>query len=38
MWFYLCAAWLGATVAVGIMCLLQINRHNEIMKNFKEEK
>ena len=38
MWLFICGASLGSIVGVGIMCLLQINRHNEIMKEFKEEK
>lgn len=38
MWFYLCAAWLGATIVVGIMCLFQINEHEEIENDSKYEK
>lgn len=38
MWLYLCAAWLVSTIVVGIMCLFQINEHEEIEKDSKDEK
>ena len=38
MWIFICGAYLGGLVGMGIMCLFQINRHSEIIEKFKEEK
>ena len=38
MWLFICGAYLGGLVGIGIMCLLQINRYENIEKDSKEEK
>ena len=38
MWLFICGAYLGGIVGMGIMCLLQINRHSEIAEKNEEEK
>lgn len=38
MGLFICGAMLGGIVGVGIMCLLQINNHDDIMEEFKDEK
>jgi hypothetical protein len=38
MWLFIAGVMLGGIVGIGFMCLLQINRHSEIMEQFEKEK
>lgn len=38
MWLFICGAYLGGLVGIGIMCLFQINKHEEIEKDSENEK
>ncbi|MBP3920798.1 MAG: inseCt neurotoxin 1c [Bacilli bacterium] len=38
MGLFICGSVLGGVIGVGFMCLLQVDRHNEIMEDLKGEK